>query len=113
MRARTRTIPFMTILGALLSLPAQAQERVVNFYNWSNYMAPGVLRILPKRTGIQGCLRYVRRQRDAGDAAAGGKIADTTSSSPRIFSAAPGLREYFPKARQVESCPISPMPGRR
>ncbi|MDB5502127.1 MAG: hypothetical protein JWR89_2029, partial [Tardiphaga sp.] len=23
-----------------LSASAQAQERVVNFYNWSNYMAP-------------------------------------------------------------------------
>src|SRR5712672_1532201 len=53
MRARTRIIPFMTILGALLSLPAQAQERVVNFYNWSNYMAPGVLEDFTKETGIK------------------------------------------------------------
>jgi putrescine transport system substrate-binding protein len=53
MRARTCTIAFMTILGALLSLPAQAQERVVNFYNWSNYMAPGVLEDFTKETGIK------------------------------------------------------------
>src|SRR6195952_5664780 len=53
MRARTCTVPFMAILGALLSLPAQAQERVVNFYNWSNYMAPGVLEDFTKETGIK------------------------------------------------------------
>ena len=43
----------IAVLGALLSLPAQAQERVVNFYNWSNYMAPGVLEDFTKETGIK------------------------------------------------------------
>ncbi len=33
--------------------PASAQERVVNFYNWSNYMAPGVLEDFAKETGIK------------------------------------------------------------
>jgi putrescine transport system substrate-binding protein len=32
---------------------AQAQERSVNFYNWSNYMAPGVLEQFTKETGIK------------------------------------------------------------
>ena len=36
-----------------LSAPASAQERVVNFYNWSNYMAPGVLEDFTKETGIR------------------------------------------------------------
>jgi putrescine transport system substrate-binding protein len=36
-----------------LSASAQAQERVVNFYNWSNYMAPGVLEDFTKETGIK------------------------------------------------------------
>ena len=37
----------------LLSLAgASAQERVVNFYNWSNYMAPGVLEDFTRQTGI-------------------------------------------------------------
>ncbi|MDB5619646.1 polyamine ABC transporter substrate-binding protein [Tardiphaga sp.] len=38
-----------------LSMPAQAQgqERVVNFYNWSNYVAPGVLEDFTKETGIK------------------------------------------------------------
>src|ERR1700756_5127495 len=42
------------IAAALLSaLPARAEERVVNFYNWSNYMAPGVLEDFTKETGIK------------------------------------------------------------
>ncbi|WP_040301088.1 polyamine ABC transporter substrate-binding protein [Afipia clevelandensis] len=32
---------------------AQAQQRSVNFYNWSNYMAPGVLEEFTKETGIK------------------------------------------------------------
>jgi putrescine transport system substrate-binding protein len=42
-------------LGAALLLPAQAsaQERVVNFYNWSNYMAPDVLEAFTRETGIK------------------------------------------------------------
>src|SRR4051795_7938916 len=40
------------IAGLLLS-PVQAQQRTVNFYNWSNYMAPGVLEDFTKETGIK------------------------------------------------------------
>jgi putrescine transport system substrate-binding protein len=42
-------------IGAVLCAlsPARAQERVVNFYNWSNYMAPGVLEDFTKETGIK------------------------------------------------------------
>ena len=36
-----------------LSVPARAEERVVNFYNWSNYVAPGVLEDFTKETGIK------------------------------------------------------------
>jgi putrescine transport system substrate-binding protein len=38
---------------AILPLAAHADERVVNFYNWSNYMAPGVLEDFTKETGIK------------------------------------------------------------
>src|SRR5881397_1533916 len=42
-------------IAALLSLApaAGAEERVVNFYNWSNYMAQGVLEDFTKETGIK------------------------------------------------------------
>jgi putrescine transport system substrate-binding protein len=40
--------------GLFLLLPvAKAQERTVNFYNWSNYMAPDVLANFTKETGIK------------------------------------------------------------
>src|SRR5674476_937182 len=35
------------------SQPARAEPRTVNFYNWSNYMAPGVLEDFTKETGIK------------------------------------------------------------
>src|SRR4030088_329703 len=38
---------------ALLSPRARAEERTVNFYNWSNYMAPGVLEDFTRETGIK------------------------------------------------------------
>src|SRR3984957_8668883 len=38
---------------AVVSPAAQAAERTVNFYNWSNYMAPGVLEDFTKETGIK------------------------------------------------------------
>ena len=38
---------------ALSSLSAVAQGRTVNFYNWSNYMAPGVLEDFTRQTGIK------------------------------------------------------------
>jgi putrescine transport system substrate-binding protein len=44
------------LIAVVLGVPvssAQAQERVVNFYNWSNYMAPGVLEDFTKETGIK------------------------------------------------------------
>ena len=42
------------VMTVALSLsPAWAQERSVNFYNWSNYMAPGVLEDFTKETGIK------------------------------------------------------------
>ena len=46
------------LLVALLTaaLPAAAAERVVNFYNWSDYIAPTVLEDFSKETGIK--VRY-------------------------------------------------------
>ena len=38
---------------ALAAGPTLAQERTVNFYNWSNYIAPGVLEDFTKETGIK------------------------------------------------------------
>ena len=46
------TVAIVTAL-TLLSCAASAEERVVKFYNWSNYMAPGVLEDFTKETGIK------------------------------------------------------------
>ena len=48
-------IPLVTLVAALalLSPPVKAEQRTVNFYNWSNYMAPGVLEDFTRETGIK------------------------------------------------------------
>jgi putrescine transport system substrate-binding protein len=51
MRAICSGLVLLALLAA--SAPARAEERVVNFYNWSNYMAPGVLEHFTKETGIK------------------------------------------------------------
>jgi len=43
----------LTAAALLISAEARAGERVVNFYNWSNYMAPDVLENFTKETGIK------------------------------------------------------------
>jgi putrescine transport system substrate-binding protein len=43
----------IVIAAVLLPGAAQAEERTVNFYNWSNYIAPGVLEDFTKETGIK------------------------------------------------------------
>src|SRR6059058_2072442 len=50
-RRSLRLIGAMTV--ALSLSPAQDEERTVNFYNWSNYMAPGVLEAFTTETGIK------------------------------------------------------------
>jgi len=50
-----RQIQFVVLVAALalLSCSVKAEQRTVNFYNWSNYMAPGVLEDFTRETGIK------------------------------------------------------------
>jgi putrescine transport system substrate-binding protein len=45
----------LAVAALLLALPttARPEERTVNFYNWSSYMAPGVLEDFTRETGIK------------------------------------------------------------
>src|ERR1044072_2678262 len=51
-RPRRRLCLAVAAALTLLSAPVRAEERVVNFYNWSNYMAPDVLEDFTRETGI-------------------------------------------------------------
>src|SRR5579872_849022 len=48
-----RCVAVLAAAAVLLSAPAKAEDRVVNFYNWSNYIAPGVLEDFTRETGIK------------------------------------------------------------
>jgi putrescine transport system substrate-binding protein len=50
---RKARLAWAAATALILASPAQAQQRVVNFYNWSNYMAPGVLEDFTRETGIK------------------------------------------------------------
>ena len=51
--ARVRCVAALAAMLAAVALPANAQQRTVNFYNWSNYVAPGVLEDFTRETGIK------------------------------------------------------------
>src|SRR6201989_578510 len=51
--SRCRFVAVLTAAVVMISADAKAEERVVNFYNWSNYMAPDVLENFTKETGIK------------------------------------------------------------
>jgi putrescine transport system substrate-binding protein len=53
MRRITASLAFFAVTLALLVPPARAEQRTVNFYNWSNYIAPGVLEDFTRETGIK------------------------------------------------------------
>lgn len=50
---RTVFVRLVAAVLAVVPLAAEGQERQVNFSNWSNYMAPGVLDDFTKETGIK------------------------------------------------------------
>src|SRR5579859_2847818 len=50
---RIRCVVAAGVALALFPPPAMAAERTVNFYNWSNYVAPGVLEDFTRETGIK------------------------------------------------------------
>jgi putrescine transport system substrate-binding protein len=51
---RARTVAFALVATASgFFVPAAATERIVNFYNWSDYIAPTVLPGFEKQTGIR------------------------------------------------------------
>jgi putrescine transport system substrate-binding protein len=51
--ALARCVAALAAMLAVAALPASAQQRTVNFYNWSNYVAPGVLEDFTRETGIK------------------------------------------------------------
>jgi len=55
MRRIAASIVIFSILffAALVASTAKAADRTVNFYNWSNYIAPGVLDDFTRETGIK------------------------------------------------------------
>ena len=72
-----RPICLALVAASAVITPAAAQtksERIVNVYNWTDYIAPNVMEEFTKETGIKVALRHLRFQRHAGDQAAGRQV---------------------------------------
>jgi putrescine transport system substrate-binding protein len=48
-----RTLPSLVLAAALAVVPALAQERVVNVYNWNDYIAEDAAKNFQQVTGIK------------------------------------------------------------
>jgi putrescine transport system substrate-binding protein len=53
MTSRALLISAVSLLAAAIPLSAQAQEKVVNVYNWSDYIDPTIIDDFTKETGIK------------------------------------------------------------
>ena len=51
-----------------------AEDKVLNVYNWVDYIGPDTIKIFEARTGNQGHLRCFRQQRCLAGQAAGGEF---------------------------------------
>src|SRR3979490_2964880 len=80
---------------ALLPMPAKAEERTVNFYNWSNYVAPGVLEDFTKETGIKVVYDTFDANETLETRLLAGNPATMSSSPPPISCSARSARISF------------------
>ena len=92
--------------------PARAEERTVNFYNWSNYMAPGVLEDFTKETGIKVVYDTFDANETLETRLLAGKSGYDVVVPTGYFLQRQITAKVFPEARQVRSCRTSPTPGR-
>jgi len=78
---------------------ARAEERTVNFYNWSNYMAPGVLEDFTRETGIKVVYDTFDANETLETRLLAGKSGYDVVVSHRLFLATADHGECVPEAR--------------
>ena len=96
-----------TAVAALMSWTAVAQERVVNVYNWSDYIDEFDHRGLHQGDRHQGRLRRLRFQRDPRNQAARRRHAATTSSCRPATSSPARSRPASSRSSTSRSCRTS------
>ena len=101
------------LLAALISFAAHAQDKVVNIYNWSDYIDPQVLEDFTKETGI----KVVYDVFDSNEILetkllAGGSGYDIVVPTGQL-PGAPDRGRRVPEARQVEDPQPRQHVGRR
>src|SRR5258708_8146650 len=95
--SRTPIRGVFAIAAALLLLSplARAEQRTVNFYNWSNYMAPGVLEDFSRETGIKVVYDTFDANETLETRLLAGKNRYAVGGSPRYFLPPPRSAKSF------------------
>ncbi len=97
-------------LAFALATVAHAQERVVNVYNWSDYVDPKALDEFTKTTGIKVVYDTYDNNEIVETKLLAGKSGYDHRGALRPVPAAPDRREGLPEARQGEAAqPRQPM----
>ena len=98
-----KTCGMAAVASAVIAAPVFAQERVVNVYNWSDYIDSSILDDFTKETGI----KVVYDTFDSNETLETKLLAGGTGYDvvvPTVpFPAAPDRRRRLPEARQVEA----------
>ena len=109
--------PFAVAIAAALAafaLPRRAaQERTVNFYNWSNYMAPGVLEDFTKETGIKVVYDTFDANETLETRLLAGKSGYDVVVPTAYFLQRQITAKVFSRSSTSRNCRTSSTPGRR
>ena len=108
MRRALSVLASLVVAAAFAVAPSAAQQkgkgqRILNVYNWSDYVDPAVLEEFTKSDRHQGPLRHLRHQRHARGQAPGRPFRLRRRGADRIFPPAADQGEDLPAARQVEA----------
>ena len=91
------------LLAVAVSFSAQAQEKVVNVYNWSDYIDPAIIEEFTKETGIKVTYDVFDSNEIARNQAAGRRLGLRCGGAFGQFHCAADRGWRFPEARQVEA----------
>ena len=110
---RIRFRPSWSRLPSLLPRSEGQGQRMLNVYNWSDYVDPAVLEEFTKTYRHQGALRHLRHQRHARGQAPGRAFRLRCRGADRLFPATTDQGQDLPAARQGRSCRTWCISGRK
>ena len=107
MRRALAVLVLTAVAFVVSAIPSVAQQRVLNVYNWSDYIDPDGARGVHQGDRHQGPLRHLRHQRDAGDQAARRPVRLRRGGADRLFPRSGRSRPACSSRSTSRSCRTS------